>query len=75
LRSNRLRITETPHDALQQLARLRHDEAQTIQVHQDFEEFWSFERFDGISEIATLAKGNHKIRPGLGAASGDTVWR
>jgi hypothetical protein len=75
VRSDRLRISETPHDTLQQLARFRHDETQTIQVHQYFEELRSFERFDGISKIATLTKGNHEVGPSLGATGGDTIWR
>jgi hypothetical protein len=33
------------------------------------------ERFDGVSEIAALAKGNHEIGPGLSAAGGNTIRR
>jgi hypothetical protein len=59
---------------LQQLTRLRHHEAQAVQVDEDFKELGALERFHGVGEIATLAKGNHEIGPRLGAAGRDTVW-
>jgi hypothetical protein len=58
---------------LQQLTRLGHHEAQAVEVDQNFQELRSVERFHGVGQVATLAKGNHEIAPSLCATGGDTV--
>jgi hypothetical protein len=43
-------------------------------VDKHLEEFRTIERLNRVSQLTTLAEGDHEIIPGLGATGGDTVW-
>ena len=55
------------HDPLQELARFRHDVAETVQIEQDVEQLLSLEMLDRIGQLAAFAQRSHQILPRLRA--------
>lgn len=61
-------LVRAAQDALEQLARLRHNEPEAIEIVQDFQQLGVFEGFDRVSEVTALAKRIDKVFASLGGA-------
>jgi len=54
-----------PGNSGQQLARLRHNEPEAVQIVQHFQQFPAIEVLYRVSQLAALAKGVYQIQSGL----------
>jgi len=65
-------IIESADDALQDLAGLRHYEAETVEVGQHFEQLVTLERLHGIGQFGAFAECSDQVGAGLRSTARDT---